>query len=103
MKRITMWAAAFLFAGGMAITAQNQGQAGPRFVDADKDGKCDVCGRTPGQGQGQGMRQGRGPGAGAGRGMMRGRMAGRRGQCPYWQQQNQQQTGQQGTAEQPKK
>lgn len=80
MKKAMLWAATVLFAAGMTAVAQNQAQPGPRYADADKDGKCDVCGRTPGQGQGRGMRQGRGPGRG-----MRGRMGCRCGQCPACQ------------------
>jgi hypothetical protein len=95
MKKMMLGAAAVLLAAGMSVSAQNRGGPGPRFADADKDGKCDICGRTPGQGPGQVMRQGRGPG----RGMMRGRMGCGRGQCGCCGQQQGQQT-QRGQTEQ---
>lgn len=67
MKRIFAWAGAALLAASLTLGGQTQGQSGPRGVDKDGDGKCDICGR-PVSAIGQARRDGPGQGRGRGNG-----------------------------------
>ncbi len=79
MKQILLGVGTILFALSMSADAQMRGGRGPHaWGDKNGDGKCDMTGRTTGQGRGRGMAAMRGGGGGQGQ-------CQRNGACPRGQ------------------